>query len=167
MSGLIFVTPHGSHLYGLAHEDSDMDIYEVYDGKGQKLTQTTDGIDDYVRGTLEAFVNRAHTGSHQSVEALFSKQKKWEPGMYEKYGEYVEGMRITGAEVFAKYERTIKKFCYGDFKRRRHACRLALNLDGLRKHGRFDPELMQMEVKWCETYAKLYEGDELWRKLTE
>ena len=26
------------------------------DGKGQKLTHTTDGIDDYVRGTLEAKV---------------------------------------------------------------------------------------------------------------
>lgn len=142
-------------------------MYEVYEGKSLKLRQSMSGKDDSVRGTLDAFLARAYTGSHQSVEALFSKQKEWAPGMQEMYEPMLDRLYIEGGEVYAKYERTIKKFCYGDFKRRRHACRLALNLDSLRKQGRFDPELMQMEVKWCETYAKLYEGDELWRKLTE
>lgn len=37
MTGLIFSTVHGSHLYGLAHEGSDLDVYEVYEGKADNL----------------------------------------------------------------------------------------------------------------------------------
>lgn len=162
MSELIFSTVHGSMLYGLAHPGSDRDVYYVYEGKGHKLKQSTDGVDDSVRGTLDAFVHRAYTGSHQSVEALFSNVKEWEPGMYEKYGAYVEGITITGGDVFAKYERTIKRFCHEDFKRRRHAARLTFNLQMLRTYGRFDPTLTEFEVELCDMYATNYKGAALW-----
>ena len=127
MSELIFSTVHGSHLYGLAHEGSDRDVYYVYEGKGRNLRHAMNGDDDSVRGTLDAFLERAYTGSHQAVEALFSQKKDWAPGMFERYGAMLDRLYIEGGEVFAKYERTIKKFSYGDFKRRRHACRLRLN----------------------------------------
>lgn len=164
MSELIFSTVHGSHLYGLAHEKSDRDVYYVYDGKGtsNKLRQTMKGDDDSVRGTLDAFLNRAIAGSHQSVEALFSNKKIWYNDMYRPY---LDNLVITGGAVFAKYERTIKKFCYGDFKRRRHACRLRLNLQDLREYGRFNPELTETQKIMCNGFAKVYEGDELWAAL--
>lgn len=162
MSELIFSTVHGSWLYGLAHEGSDRDVYYVYEGKGTKLRQSMQGDDDSVRGTLDAFLNRAIAGSHQSVEALFSNQKIW---YNDKYRPLLDNLFITGGEVFAKYERTIKKFCYGDFKRRRHACRLRLNLQDLREYGRFDPELTETQKIMCNAFAKLYEGDELWNAL--
>ena len=164
MSELIFSTVHGSHLYGLVHEGSDRDVYYVYDGKGtsNKLRQTMKGDDDSVRGTLDAFLNRAIAGSHQSVEALFSKQKVWYD---ERYRPMIDNLIITGSEVFAKYERTIKKFCYGDFKKRRHACRLRLNLQDLREYGKFDPELTETQKIMCNAFAKVYEGDELWNAL--
>lgn len=165
MTGLIFSTVHGSHLYGLAHEGSDLDVYEVYEGKSLKLHQKTDGLDDSVRGTLDAFLVRAYTGSHQSVEALFSEQKQWAPGMHRMWGHYIDNILIRGPEVFAKYERTIKKFSYGDFKRRRHAARLSLNLRSLREYGRFNPTLSQPEVVLCNAYAKTFEGDELCQQL--
>lgn len=165
MSELIFSTVHGSHLYGLAHEGSDRDVYYVYEGKGTKLRQTMKDDDDSVRGTLDAFLERAYTGSHQSVEALFSQKKDWEPGMFERYGAMLNRLYIEGGEVFAKYERTIKKFSYGDFKRRRHACRLRLNLQDLREYGKFDPELTETQKILCNAYAKVYEGDELWAAL--
>lgn len=161
MSELIFSTVHGSHLYGLAHAGSDRDVYYVYEGKGRNLHHSKDGDHDSVRGTLDAFLQRAYTGSHQSVEALFSRQKVWAPGMLEQYGAMLDRLYIEGGEVFAKYERTIKKFAYGDFKRRRHACRLRLNLQGLRERGRFDPELTETEKLLCNAYAKVFEGDEL------
>lgn len=165
MGDLIFSTVAGSHLYGLAHEASDMDVYEVYGGKSLKLHQRTDGHDDSVRGTLDAFLKRAYSGSHQSVEALFSKKKVWGLDMQEKYGSLVDNLFIEGGEVFAKYERTIRKFCYGDFKRRRHACRLRLNLQDLRDYGRFDPTMTETQIVMANAYAKTFADDELVRHL--
>lgn len=162
MTGLIFSTVHGSHLYGLAHEDSDLDVYEVYEGKALKLRQSINDKDDSVRGTIEAFLIRATTGSHQSVEALFSQQKQWAPGMHEKYGPMLEGLRITGGDVYAKYERTIKSFAHSEeVKKRVHAVRLSLNLTALRNHGRFNPTLTQMEATMCKAYGKTFIGNDL------
>lgn len=165
---LIFKTVHGSALYGLAHKDSDLDVYEVYEGSAARLVHdyqarlTGPGLDT-VRGSVEAFVRRAASGAHQSVEAMFSRQKEWAPGMFEKWGAYVEGFRVTGGEAFAKYERTIRSFCYSDFKRRRHAVRLAFNLHSLRKHGKFNPELDGIQITLANRLAELYGGDDLVR----
>ena len=43
MSELIFSTVAGSHLYGLAHEGSDRDVYYVYEGSGRNLRHTMKG----------------------------------------------------------------------------------------------------------------------------
>ena len=165
---LIFRTVVGSHLYGFAHPGSDYDIYEVYEGKGRSLKQTMEGNLDIVRGDLEAFLLRAATGSHQSAEALFSNQKDWEPGMEEKWGPMLQNFRL-GGEAFRKYERTIKKFCFGDFKKRRHACRLAINLHEMRVSGRgqFDPRLHPIDRSLCEGYAKIFKGDALCEQLQD
>lgn len=157
---LIFETVHGSHLYGLDHAGSDRDIYRVYEGTGVHLKQSI-GEDDVVRGDLEAFIRRAQTGSHQSCEALFSPVKEYAPGGEEKWGPFLEGFRVTGRDVFEKYERTIKKFCYGDYKRRRHAARLHLSLMGLRREGRFNPRLDEDEIRWVTLMADAYSGDDL------
>lgn len=168
MGELIFRTQHGSHLYGFEHADSDEDWYEVYEGKGRKLTQHTDGTLDVVKGDLEAFLIRAASGSHQSAEAIFSKSKAWAPGMEEKWGPLLANFRIAG-EAYSKYERTIKKFCYGDFKRRRHACRLAINLWEMRVSGsgRFNPRIHPVDRTLCEGYARAFEGDELLAQLQD
>ncbi len=163
---LIFSTVHGSNLYGLAHEGSDRDVYYVYEGKGRNLRHAMKGDDDSVRGTLDAFLERAYTGSHQSVEALFSQKKDWAPGMFERYGAMLDRLYIEGGEVFAKYERTIKKFSYSaEVKKRVHACRLRLNLQDLREYGRFNPELTETQKILCNGYANAVEGDELWAAL--
>ena len=161
MKPLIFSTIHGSRLYGLSNANSDTDYYFVYEGTGKDLKQSVDGKIDTVRGDLPAFLTRALSGSHQSLEALFSHQKVYEPGMREKWGPFIESLRVTGSDVFAKYERTITKFCYGDFKRRRHAVRLSFNLADLRESGRFDPEMSLTQVRYADKMAGMYEGDEL------
>lgn len=166
MKNLIFTTVHGSHLYGLAHENSDRDYYEVYEGKNPSLRQRTNGSTDVVRGTIDAFLTRAVSGSHQSVEALFSPYKAYtSPEMLYKWDPLFEGLRITGHEVFEKYERTIRKFCYGDFKRRRHAVRLSYNLTDLRNFGRFNPTLTEAQVEESTRLALELTGDELRRLL--
>lgn len=157
---MIFETVHGSHLYGLAHEDSDMDLYKVYEGAGDQLKQSVHAGVDVVRGDLEAFLLRALSGSHQSCEALFSLVKQFSPGMQEKWGPFLSGLRVGGPEVYSKYERTITKFCYGDYKRRRHAIRLRYNLQDIRESGRFNPRMTPEQIVHANRYAHL-EGDNL------
>lgn len=167
MSEVIFTTIHGSGLYGLATEHSDIDIFTVTTSRNrkarQKLRVDAEGRNiDKVEVGLSTFLRRANSGSHQSVEALFSGRKVW---MRPEHRDFIESSFVCGEEVFAKYERTIKKFCYGDFKRRRHACRLSLNLYSLRERGRFDPEMTQAEIALANGFAKGFEGDDLVAKL--
>lgn len=158
---MIFQTVHGSHLYGFAHEGSDLDLYRVYEGDGDHLSQKVSGNVDLVVGDLGAFLKRAQSGSHQSVEALFSQKKEWGEGMEEKWAQYFSGLRITGPEVLDKYRRTIKKLCFGDHKRRRHAVRLYYGLSDLQLSGTTNPTLGAVNIYRCNEYAERYEGEAL------
>lgn len=168
MTELIFQTIHGSHLYGLAHESSDDDMFYVTTSTRTHARQHVDketGVDPTLIG-LDAFLTRIYEGSHQSVEALFSPFKVWGTAPQAiQFRDYLSGMRITGSAVFAKYERTITKFCYGDFKRRRHACRLSANLTALRVEGRFNPIMSPALITWASETAEKYEGEKLWETL--
>lgn len=157
---LIFETVHGSHLYGLNHAESDRDVFFVTDSDSRHSRHSMNsetGLDQ-VRTGLKTFLRRVEEGSHQSVEALFSPYKFWHQP---EYAPMIESIRVTGGAVFAKYERTIKNFCHGNFKKRRHACRLALNLASLRESGRFNPAMTETEKVLANSYAKQFEGDTL------
>jgi hypothetical protein len=165
----IFTTPHGSRLYGFAREDSDYDRYTVTDSLRLKARQTvvrTNGGReiDHVRIGFNGFLIKALGGSHQSVEALFSPLKDWNEE-FEYLKPFIDNMVVCGAPVYAKYERTIKSFCFGDFKRRRHAVRLSLNLAALREVGRFNPIMDSIDREYCEALATNMEGEPLWRVL--
>lgn len=155
----VFRTIHGSHLYGLAHDGSDRDLFIVtFEDRGH-ARQTVSGEDDVVRVGWRTFLERAAGGSHQSCEALFSPYKRWTPeGLALR--PMIEGFRVGGGDVTHKYERTIRKFAYGDFKKRRHAARLWINLTDLRRTGRFWPVLQPHAIRWVNRVADLT-GDEL------
>lgn len=159
---LVFETVHGSRLYGLAHEDSDHDLFRVVTDRATKSRHYKDGDLDVTEVGLSLFLERAASGSHQAVEAMFSPYKIWGD---ESHKEVIESYVVYGTDVVEKYERTIKKFCHGDFKQRRHALRLALNLAGLRKRGRFYPVLSEWEVSMISDFATRYEGQELWGRI--
>ncbi|MHA3723836.1 DNA polymerase beta superfamily protein [Leucobacter sp. HY1910] len=142
----LFRTVHGSHLYGLAHADSDRDLFVVTDSPARKVRHTIDGPLDVAEVGLSLFLDLAHTGSHQSVEALFSPVKAW-TAAGARYRPMIERTRITGGAVASKYERTIRKFAHLDFKRRRHAVRLALNLAQLRAEGTIRPNLTEAAAR--------------------
>lgn len=160
MSEVIFRTVHGSHLYGMAGPHSDMDIYTVTTSKNRARQKVTGDTDSVVIG-WDMFIQYAFSGSHQSVEALFSPYKEWESNHH--LAPMLDGYRITGRSVFEKYGRTITSFAHSDdFKRRRHACRLWLNMQGLRWRGRFDPVMTEAEVLWAtEMATSNLDGDEL------
>lgn len=158
---MIFSTIHGSKLYGLDHGESDTDLYEVYEGASTTLTHRKDEDLDIVSGSLTAFLLRAYSGSHQSCEALFSPVKEWQPGMEAKWGAMIANVVIAGGDVYEKYERTIRNFCYGTHKERRHAVRLSYNLQELRQVGRFNPVLDWGQAMFADAMAGYYRDDEL------
>lgn len=167
MSGELFRTIHGSNLYGVAHAGSDIDMFIVTDAQRTKAKHGHDigGVDFSIRG-LDQFLAHVTSGSHQSVEALFSPYKEYTAAGL-AYRPLFESMRIGGTDVYAKYERTIKKFSYGDFKRRRHAARLAMNLADLRVEGRFNPRMTPDEVATATELAETLHGDALSARLLD
>jgi hypothetical protein len=170
MTATIFSTVHGSHLYGMPNDTSDRDIFVVTDSPKPRARHTFNQVEgiDTVRMGFDTFIRYVFEGSHQAVEALFSPYKVWnEDSPYSvMLQSYTGGMRIYGEGVFAKYERTIKRFCYGDFKRRRHAVRLQWNLTSLRCEGRFNPVMAPSSIRIATEWAEKYEGDDLWEHLT-
>lgn len=170
MTDLIFSTVHGSRLYGMAHSQSDHDVFTVTTANRTRArhTITENGRVDHVSVGLDTYLKRVFEGSHQAVEALFSPYKEWGGSdSAHFFRPYLEGLRITGSTVFEKYERTIKSFCYGEFKQRRHAVRLSWNLAGLRSEGRFNPVMSPASVAIATWTAEEFEGDELWKRLSD
>lgn len=165
MTEVVFSTIHGSHLYGMANDTSDTDVFRVTTGTMPRAHHSVDRLTlvDTCTVGWDTYLKRIFEGSHQSVEALFSPFKVWHS--HEELRDFIEGMRVTGPRVFEKYERTIKRFCYGDFKRRRHAVRLNLNLADLRNEGRFNPVMMPFAVQYANNLATEWEGEDLWLKL--
>lgn len=150
---MLFKTVHGSHLYGLAHEHSDYDYYVVVDKvKTKKKRYSKQSIVNEVDTTtvdLGTFLHYCEIGVPQALEAMFSTQAE-----HDMLGALRAGYR-AGTEVWDRYLRTIKSFAMqGDFKRRRHALRLALNLYALGETGRFNPTLSAEEAEFINKVAR-------------
>lgn len=158
MTHTILETIHGSHLYGMAHADSDRDFFKVVSGKGRTTHTQKWGV-DITEMSLPVFLTHVFEGSHQSCEALFSPLAWIDPA----YEPLFKSIRVTGPDVFAKYRRTIKRFSFGPLKMRRHAVRLGLNLCCLKAEGRFNPVLTHDQRAVVFDLAERYEGDELYR----
>lgn len=156
-STTILVTVHGSHLYGLDHSKSDVDFFRVVASR-EGVVQWIRGEFDYTEFGLDKFLENVFSGSHQSCEALFSPRAFIHP----QYRAMFAGLRVTGADAFAKYRRTIKAFSYGDVKQRRHAVRLGFALQGLRREGRFNPALTEGQINSVKVIADLYRGQSLY-----
>jgi hypothetical protein len=136
---------HGSHLYGLARPDSDEDRYVVLldrpPGNGAKYRwakqKIRNGVDTMTLD-LHTFLDMACRGVPQALEAMFAPEAE-----VDKIAALRRSWRASGAEVWHTYRRTIRHFLidYGDLKRRRHALRLAVNLEDLMRYARFEPRL--------------------------
>jgi hypothetical protein len=158
---ILFTTVHGSHLYGLAHAGSDRDSMVVY-ADSRKARHKKSGEDDRIHVGVYDLLEKAADGSHQFVEGLFSQKKVWHD---ESFRPLLEATRIPGAWVRPKFERTIKKFCFDDFKFRRHAVRLHFLLRDLTDTGVADPTLSPIRVAYANYLAERYEDRELFNIL--
>lgn len=157
MRQTLFKTVHGSRLYGLAHAGSDEDFYTVvtkqpYTGRGQGKAryakQTIVGEEDMMLLDFGTWLEQCRSGVPQALEAMFSQQAS-----EDSIAPFRAGYR-AGTEVYARYFRTIKSFALQEeFKKKRHALRLALNLNEMARTGRFNPTLSPEDAAYISLYA--------------
>lgn len=147
MSKILLQTIHGSHLYGLNHERSDLDYYIVVSDEDNKITKATqtivDGIDTTVIG-YGSFMEMCFKGVPQALEAMFSTS-----ATIDEFKAFRDAYRAGGAGVVDVYRRTIYNFTYETRqgqKYKKHAVRLMLNLNSLLKFERFNPRLTSDEI---------------------
>lgn len=152
----ILRTVHGSRLYGTAHQNSDYDWYTV-NLEGRKARQSIVGDQDNVTLNYWEFLKQVRRGVPQACEALWSPYAEIHPD----YLPFLRSIRLWGGDVTERHERTIRNFCYGDFKRRRHAVRMSYNLHNLREQGWYYPSMTPGQVKIAEYVANHWHGDEL------
>lgn len=152
---ILFQTPSGSRLYGLAHENSDEDWYTVVEKVPRKKkhysTHEIVGNVDSVVVDFGTWQDFCMEGVPQALEAMFSKM-----ATVDRIAEFREGFRA--GRNYDKYERAIKAFALDNdnsFKHKRHALRLAVNLRDLRRHDRFDPTLDSTHVALVNSLASL------------
>lgn len=151
-------TVHGSHLYGLAHEDSDYDTYRVVVNAPKKYAAqgvSAGGLDATVMH-LDRFLAQLYKGVPQAVEAYFSRFA-W---VHPHYAPFIAAHRLNSYQVYDTYRRTALNIgLSGDgYKSRRHAVRLAVNLLDFVRHGWFDPTLDIHTARWIG-YAARLEGE--------
>lgn len=151
---VLFKTVHGSRLYGLSHDESDHDYYTVVEKvKTKRARYSTHKIVDDVDSVVVDFgtwMNLCTKGVPQALEAMFSPEAE-----VDKVAALRAGFTV-GSGVYDTYLRTIKSFAMQDeFKPKRHAVRLALNLADIRLYGKFNPRLQSWQIELVNELAKL------------
>ena len=141
---VLFKTRHGSHLYGLAHAESDEDWFTVVAKKDGTTAHTrkkfarhsiVDGVDGVVVD-FGTWLVGCEKGVPQYLEAMYSRMPE-----VDRIADFRASFRV-GTGVYATYFRTMKSFAMQDtFKHKRHSLRLALNLMSIRQYGYFNPTL--------------------------
>lgn len=158
-NGVVFKTVHGSHLYGLNHADSDMDLYIVHTippvknemgdtRKTNSLQTVVDGL-DVTLIDFKTFHIQASEGVPQALEAMFSRQSE-----LDLIGAWRAGFRVSLPAMMNRYKHAIEKFSNYEFKRRRHAVRYVLNLrEALANGGRFNPTMSEKDREFMTSLS--------------
>jgi len=158
---VLFKTIHGSRLYGLNHAGSDDDFYTVVT---KKLTDTRIGRQTKARYAKQTIVDNedsmvvdfgtwvemCKSGVPQALEAMFSGMP-----LEDRIGDF-RASWYCGDQVYQRYFRTIKSFALSEdegIKKRRHALRLALNLNEIGRTGRFNPTLSKEDANYITRMA--------------
>lgn len=162
METVLLKTIHGSHLYGLAHADSDQDWYTVVSrekrGARKKYAKhNITGDQDVMKVDLSTFRHFCDEGVPQALEALFSPVPE-----VDLLTDFRNSYTVNLPAAVRTYRRTMRNFASDDstFKKRRHACRLAINLGTIMKYGRFNPTMTEGEVAEATHFAMLMSGED-------
>src|SRR6478609_11053952 len=162
MREVLFKTVHGSRLYGLSHANSDWDYYTVVtkresdtrfgrQSRARYAKQTIHDDQDSMVVDFGTWVEMCRSGVPQALEAMFSAMPVGE----DRIADFRRDFR-AGPETWERYFRTIKSFALAEDdsrKKRRHALRLALNLNEMARTGRFNPTLSVEDARYITNMA--------------
>lgn len=164
---ILVATLHGSHLYGTATPNSDIDYYSVYDFLNKnwrprkQVKQNISINQDITFVSLDRFTEMCYKGVPQTLEVLFSHPGNW----IEHTAEWLDiseelSSRITTKSnlltILDTYRRTAINFAReDDFKKNRHALRLCINAKQLKDCRWMSPTLDQKEIEKINRYAML------------
>lgn len=153
---VLFKTQHGSKLYGLDTPESDDDWFTVVSKKGVTNSHTrkryarqsiVDGVDSTVVD-FSTWLAGCLKGVPQYLEAMYSQSPE-----FDRIEDFRNSFRVTHM-VYETYYRTIKSFALQEgYKHKRHALRLALNLQDIGRYGRFNPTLSQEDRAYISDMA--------------
>lgn len=159
---LLLKVQAGSRLYGYSTEASDDDYLEVHtepfmistrEAPRQVKQTIIDGIDT-IQMTLSTFVERASSGSHQALDAMFAPEP-----LVDEISALRENFHV-GYEIIPTYVRIITKFAVQEgYRKQRHALRAMFNLEDMLKTGRYNPELSQERIDFILEKAHLPYAD--------
>lgn len=159
---------HGSHLYGLARPDSDIDLYTVYDFLNKRFRpknqaeQEIEGETDSYKISLDRFREQVRKGVPQALEVLFAREQfnldadplwgsVWNGGLRKAIYQ-AEFIRDNAMDT---YRRTVINFFKEDnFKKNRHGFRLLLNAGDLKRAAIFDPTLDNQDIDYVNEWAE-------------
>lgn len=150
---VLFKTVHGSKLYGLSHSGSDDDYFTVCtNGTKKRARYATHKVyengEDSVVMDFSTWLQSCVKGVPQALEAMFSSM-----ALQDDIADFRAGYR-AGTQVYETYFRTIKSFALQEgYKQKRHALRLALNLNEMAKTGRFNPTLSEEDARYVSVMA--------------
>ncbi len=155
---LLLKVQAGSRLYGYATAESDDDIFEVHTEQfyiptrelPRNVKQTiVDGIDT-LQMTLSHFMEKAASGSHQALDAMFAENPEVD---------LIKDFRASyraGYDVIPAYTRIISKFALQQgFRKQRHALRAMFNLTDMLETGRYTPRLTEERISFIQEHAHL------------
>lgn len=168
------VTAHGSHLYGLAHADSDDDVFIVADIPMNRPVAQTDGVDDRTIVPLNAFFASCWDGEPKALEALWSPVAERSPLL----AEFARSFRVSGYKAEAHVRSRISRYrrtyladeapeSLKAFKFRRHSLRLTLQLRSINDTGCFNPVLNANSRELINRLAADYSDPEQFAKLAD
>jgi predicted nucleotidyltransferase len=167
---------HGSHLYGLAHPESDHDYYEIYDFLNQRYRprkqakqRIEDDLDE-VKISLERFTDICFKGVPQAVEVLFAPEEAWvvENGWLDISAQIKLELGNHMPVILETYRRTALNFFYSKKdpeKKRRHAFRLLLNAKELKASGKMHTRLNGEQVQLINELTTSYYSEERFKDM--
>ena len=176
----LVTTRHGSHLYGMAHAESDLDLYTVYTYYNKRyrprkqVSRVIDIESDQFRISLDKFKDYVLSGVPQACEALFAPEEAWtehHQDWFDIRDNIVTEMQGSLADILETYRRTAINFMRkDDFKKNRHAFRLVHNARELKDSGAINPRLSEGVVDNLTRLAELpysFRTDEFKEQLFE
>lgn len=159
---LLLKVQAGSRLYGYSTEASDDDYLEVHtqpfmistrEAPRQVKQTIVDGL-DVIQMTLSTFAERAASGSHQALDAMFAPAP-----IVDEISAFRENFHV-GYEIIPTYVRIITKFAVQEgYRKQRHALRAMFNLEDMLKTGRYNPVLSQNRIDFILEKAHLPYAD--------